>query len=447
VTGAARGSEAVERLRELLRIPTQSHPDPADLDTEAFASFRDAVVRLYPAVTAAAERELVLGHTMLYRWRGAAEGPATVLMAHYDVVVATDEGWRHPPFAAELVGEGADAELWGRGTIDDKGSVAAILEGAESLASTGFVPAHDVYLLFGHDEETNGTGAQEAARLLAERGVRIGLVLDEGGAVVDRVFPTVDSPIAVVGVSEKTTTMIELRVEQQGGHASTPPRETATSRLARAVVRMNRHPFPATLNAPIERMLATIGPHASGVIGFVLSRPRLFRPLILQLMTRLGVETNAMLRTTAVATVLSAGHAQNAIAESATAVVNARIAIDSDTATTVRRLKRVIADDGVSVTVLSAARPSGVSRMAGPMWDLVSSTITAEYPGTIVVPYVQTGATDSRQFSHLSDTVYRFSPFHMTGDERAALHAKDERIHVESYLTGIRFFERLIRAL
>ncbi|MCS5496747.1 M20/M25/M40 family metallo-hydrolase [Cnuibacter physcomitrellae] len=439
--------DAVGRLRELLRIPTVSRPDLSDLDTDAFASFRSTVQALYPALHAAAERELVLEHTLLYRWPGAAEGPATVLMAHYDVVAAPDEGWTHPPFAAELVGDGARQELWGRGALDDKGSVAAILEGAEALAETGFVPAHDVYLLFGHDEETNGTGAREAARLLEARGVRIGLVLDEGGAVVDGVFPTVDRPLAVVGVSEKTTTMIELRVEQQGGHASTPPRETATSRLARAIVRMNAHPFPATLNPPIERMLRTIAPHARGIVRFVLSRPRLFRPLLLQLLTRIGVETSALLRTTAVATMLSAGHAQNALAESATAVVNARVAIDSDTARTVRRLKRVIADDGVTIRVLQAARPSAVSAMDGPGWDLVAETITAVYPDAVVVPYVQTGATDSRQFSHLSPTVYRFSPFHMTGEERAALHAKDERIHVRSYLTGIAFFERLIARL
>lgn len=439
--------DAVGRLRELLRIPTVSRPDADELDAPAFASFRSTVESLYPTVHEVLERELVLEHTLLYRWPGASDGPATVLMAHYDVVAAPEEGWTHPPFAADLVGEGSDQELWGRGTIDDKGSVAAILEGAETLAAKGFVPEHDVYLLFGHDEETNGTGAREAARLLHARGVRIGLVLDEGGAVVDGVFPTVDRPIAVVGVSEKTTTMIELSVEQQGGHASTPPRETATSRLARAVVRLNAHPFPATLNPPIERMMRTIAPHAHGLVRVVLSRPRLFRPLLLPLLTRLSVETSALLRTTAVTTMLSAGHAQNALAESASAVVNARIAIDSDAASTIRRLKRVIADDGVRVRVLQAARPSAVSAMDGPQWDLVASTITALYPDAVVVPYVQTGATDSRQFSHLSPTVYRFSPFHMTGQERAALHAKDERIHVDAYRTGIAFFERLIARL
>ena len=440
-------TDAVERLQELLRIPTLSRIDAADLDVDAFGAFRDAIDRLYPAVTAALDRELVLGHTMLYRWPGSAPGPATVLMAHYDVVLPGDEQWQHPPFGAELVGEGAEQELWGRGTIDDKGSVAAILEGAESLAAAGFVPAHDVYLLFGHDEETHGTGAREAARLLAERGVRIGLVLDVGGAVVDGVFPTVDRPIAVVGVSEKTSAIVELRVQDQGGHASTPPREPATSRLARAVVRMNDHPFPATLNRPTERMMRTIAPHARGAVRFVLSRPRLFRPVLLRLLTTISVETSAMLRTTAVATMLSAGHAQNALAESATAVVNARIAIDSHAAAAVRRLTRVIGDDQVAVTVTQADRPSRVSLMDGPVWDLVASTINDVYPDAVVVPYVQTGATDSRQFSHLSPTVYRFSPFHMTGHEREALHAKDERIHVPSYLTGVRFFERLIAAL
>ncbi|MCS5733950.1 M20/M25/M40 family metallo-hydrolase [Herbiconiux daphne] len=446
-TRAAGDEGALERMRALVRIPTISRGDAAEVDWAAFEAFVAAVEELYPATHGALERELVGGHTLLFRWKGTEAGPASVLMAHYDVVAATDEGWRHPPFAAEVTGRGDDRVLWGRGTLDNKASAVSILEAVERTVTTGFAPRHDLYLLFGHDEEVDGTGAAAVVDLLTARGVRIGLVLDEGGAVVEKLFPTVDRPVAVVGVSEKGTTMFRLTVEQPGGHASTPPRDTATNRLARAIVRLSKRPFPSRINPVTGRMLATVGAHGRGAIRFVFTRVNLFRPLLVLVLSRLTDETAALLHTTIAVTQLSGSLAANALAEQATAVVNARIAIGSTVEGTRRRLERVIADPAVRVEVQSANEPAPVSQMSGPTWNLLSDAITSAYPTAIVTPYVQTGATDSRQFATLSRTVYRFSPFEMSSDERATLHAKDERMSVSTFFTGIRFFEGLIARL
>ncbi|QJU53748.1 M20/M25/M40 family metallo-hydrolase [Herbiconiux sp. KACC 21604] len=438
---------ALERFRTLLRIPTISRLEVDEVEWEHFQRFAATVEQLYPALHAALERELVAGHTLLYRWRGLDEGAASVLMAHYDVVAATDEGWKHPPFSAELTGVGAERLLWGRGTLDDKGSVVSILEAVERSVAAGFTPAHDVYLLFGHDEETLGTGAETAARLLRERGVEIGLVLDEGGAVVEGVIPTVERPIAVVGVSEKGTTSFTLTVEQSGGHASTPPRVTASDRLARAIVRINAHPFPARLNSVTETMIRTVGAHARNPLRFVFVRARLFRPLLVAVFGRLGVETAAMVRTTTAVTQLSGGLAANALPERVQATVNVRIAIGSSVKATKARLARIVDDPAVVIGVLSSGEPARVSRMNGPRWELLKAAIESSYPDAIVTPYVQTGATDSRQFSPVSRSVYRFSPFEMSGEERSTLHAKNERMRVETWFTGIRFFDGLLRRL
>ncbi|MGD8196181.1 M20/M25/M40 family metallo-hydrolase [Herbiconiux sp. P18] len=437
---------ALEHLRELIRIPTMS-VEPELRDEAAFDAFREALARLYPLVHSEFELELVLGRTFLFRWPGSEPGRASVLLAHYDVVVASDEGWTHPPFAAEITGQGTDRVIWGRGTLDDKGSVVALLEAAERALAEGIAPRHDVYLLFGHDEETAGTGAAEAARLLHGRGVEIGLVLDEGGAVVSGMFPTVQAPIAVVGVTEKGTTNFTLTVEQAGGHASTPPPDTATNRLARAIARLGRHPFPASLNPVTARMIETIGEHAENPLRFVFGHLRLFRPLIVPVLARLGVETAAMVRTTMAVTQLSGSLAPNALAERAQAVVNVRIAVGSSVAAAQRHLERAIADPLVRVETEMANEPAPVSRMEGPDWDLVAESIRAAYPGVVVTPYVQTGATDARSFSPYSRSVYRFSPFEMSAAELATLHAKDERMHVHTWFTGIRFFERLFSRL
>ena len=220
---------AIARFRELLQIPTVSRTDESEIQWQPFDDFLAALVRLYPRAHETLSCEVVDGHSLLYRWPGARGGEdPLVLMAHLDVVPVVDEEWEHPPFAAEIVGTGPDAAIHARGAIDDKGSLVAILEAVEQLVADGFAPERDVYLSFGHNEETAGGGARAIVALLRERGVRPGLVLDEGGAVVDGAVPGVSVPTAMVGVAERGVMTVHLTARETGGHASTPPAMPAT---------------------------------------------------------------------------------------------------------------------------------------------------------------------------------------------------------------------------
>lgn len=439
-------TRALERFQELLRIPTISRLDPAETATEEFDRFVKALERLYPLVHGRLSREVVAGHSLLFRWAGRASSEPTVFMAHYDVVAATDAGWEHPPFDAHVTGDGDGRVVWGRGTIDDKGSVVAILEAVERLLEQGHEPAHDIYLSFGHDEETHGSGAQAIAALLDERGVRPALVLDEGGAVALEAFPSVERPIAVVGVSEKGTTLVRLVVDQKGGHSSTPPRWSATARLARAIVRLNERQFPARFPAPVLQMLRILAPHARGTVGRALRALPASAPLLLRIFGR-SDETRAMTQTTQAVTILEAGHAANALPERAEAMLNLRIAIDSSVERALRHVRRAIKDDAVRVELVSAGEPAPVSPTTGQAWRTVTATIATAFPEAVITPYVQTGATDSRFFTAISSAVYRFTPFLLTRSERDALHAKNERITVRAFLDGIEFYRALMLRL
>lgn len=438
---------ALGNLRGLIRIPTTSRLDERETDWAQFIAFREELAARYPETHATLNLEIIDEHSLLFRWRGAEEGEPTILMAHYDVVAATDEGWEHPPFSADLVGEGADQAIWGRGTLDDKGSLVSILEAVESLAAGGFVPRHDVYVSFGHNEETAGSGARAIVDVLEERGIRPTLVLDEGGAVVEGVFPGVTDPIAVVGVSEKGILSLRMRVEQQGGHASTPPDMTATVRLARAIVRLNRKPFRRSFVSTNLEMIRTLGSHASQPLKWIFTNLWLTRRPLLLLFSRLSDETAAMVRTTQAVTQLSGAQAANALAEQAEAIVNIRVAIDSSVAEAVDHVRRAIRDDAVELEALHPTEPSPVSPTTGRAWELVKSTIEHTFAGTIVTPYVMLGASDSRHFTRISDHVYRFSPFEMSAEERGTLHARNERIRVATFLKGVAFYTRLIAKL
>jgi len=443
---------AIERLQALVRIPTVSLLDESRIDWAQFDRFIATLSDLYPRVHEALQVELIAGHSLLLRWCGRDSTTASVLMAHYDVVAATGDGWQHPPFAAEITGDSQsagvdDRVIWGRGTLDDKGALAAILEAVESRLAEGFVPASDIYLSFGHNEETTGSGARAIVDTLESRSIRPSIVIDEGGAVVEDVFPGVSKPIAVVGVSEKGITSLRLTVEQHGGHSATPPRLAATVRLAKAIVRLNSRPFPARFSETNLTMISTIGAHARGALRFAFTNLWLTKPVVLLLFSRLSDETRAMVRTTQAVTVLEGSSGANVLAERAVATVNIRIAVGSSVADTVDHVRRAIRDDAVAIESINSFEPSAVSPSTGAAWTLVRNSIEQTFSGAIVTPYVMLAASDSRHFTRISDHVYRFSPFEMSTEQRAALHAKNERMTVATFLRGIQFYRNVIKGL
>lgn len=437
----------VDRFRELLRIPTVSHADEVEIDWGAFAQFQDALERLYPAVHRVLEREIVDGHSLLFRWRGAEASDPLVLMAHIDVVPVVESEWEHDPFAADIVGEGADAAIHARGAIDDKGALVGIVEAVEQLAGEGFTPARDVYLAFGHNEETAGGGARAIVAALRDRGVRPALVLDEGGAVVDGAIPGVTVPTAMVGVAERGVMTLLLTAREGGGHASTPPATPATARLARAIDRLHRHPFPTRLAPPVRAMLSTVAPHAPQPLRGLFRSLALTGPLVAAVLARLGPEMNAIVRTTAVATELSGAPGENVLATTARASVNIRLLTGDTVARAAERARRVIADPEVEIEVRHGSDPSPVSPWRGEAWRRLAAAVGSTLGDEVVTtPYLQLGASDSRWFTAISDHVYRFTPFHLTRAERDALHAHNERIRVDVWLRGIGFYRALIAA-
>lgn len=437
---------AVERLRELIRVPTVSRNDAELQDAAAFARFPALLAELYPRTHAALELERVDGPGLLYRWPGAERGDALVLMAHWDVVPADEDGWRHEPFAAALTtDDDGSRRLWGRGTIDDKGALGAILEAVEDLLSAGFVPRNDVYLSFGGDEEVQGTAAENAVAVLRSRGIDVDFVLDEGGAVVEGQFPGIATPTAVIGIAEKAVATVQLVAREPGGHAAHPPRSgrTATVRLARAIQRVSRQ-VPAGLPPTMFPMFAVLGRRARGILGLAYRHPRLFRPVLLRALATGSDEANALIRTTRVVSRLRGAAADNVLPEVATATINMRIVVGSTLDAEVERIRRDVADPGVEVRVVHGDDPYPVAPADGAPWERLVGALASSHPEALAVPYAMLGATDGRHFTALTPAVYRFTPFELSHAELAGLHAIDESIRVDAYLRGIAFYRALL---
>lgn len=436
---------AVASLQALVRVPTVSRTDPGLVDTAAFDQLLDVLRERYPLLHEQLEVTRHSGHALLIRWAGAADDRPVVLMAHLDVVpVEGQDGWGHPPFGGEL----HDDMVWGRGTLDDKGQVVTVCEAVESLLEQGFVPAQDVWLSFGCDEEVSGGSARAAVELLRDRGVRPWLVLDEGGAVAHGAFPGVRPPVAVVGVAEKGTTDLRLVAEGRGGHASTPARKGPTWRISRALQRIEAHPLPASLPDPTVELLTRLAPHLPAPLRSLTSRADRLRPALTRALLAAGPEPAAMARTTVAATTLSGSPSHNVIATRAEAGLNVRVAVGDSVADVMEHLRRVIKDPQVRIEVLDANEPSPVSPyLDEPAFDLLEVTIGEIFPDATVSPYVMMAATDARHFTAICERVYRFAPLRMTKDQRESIHSYDERVGCQDLADGVAFYRLLLERL
>jgi carboxypeptidase PM20D1 len=434
---------AVAKLQSLVRIPSVSNRDPSRVDASDFDRLLGELRSQFPRLHGSLELTPVGTHGLLFRWAGRSTDKPLVLMAHLDVVPVDESApWQHPAYSAEIV----DGAVWGRGTLDDKGCVAAICEAVERLLGAGHEPAQDVWLSFGCDEEVSGTAAVAAVDELVRRGVRPWLVLDEGGAVAHEAFPGVKRPVAAIGVAEKGTTSVELRVEGPGGHASTPARNSPTVKLARAVLRIDRSPMPARVPATTVELMQRLAPHLPLPLRPVLARADRIQPLLARALTAAGAEAAAMARTTFAVTTLEGSPALNVIASAATAGVNIRVMPGDTVDEVLAHLRRIVDDPDVRITVVERGEASAVSPVDA-VFDHLAGLVAEHFPDAVVAPYVQTGATDSRHFTRITEHVYRFAPFRMTAAQRRAIHSYDEHLGVDAFLAGIDWYQALIDGL
>lgn len=396
----------------------------------------------FPLLFAACEEVELPQHALLLKWPGSAADRPIVLMAHQDVVpVNPRDDWTHPAFDAVI----DDEFIWGRGTLDCKGSLIAICAAVEQLIVEGFTPARDVWLSFSSDEEIAGVTAPLAVEALQERGVQPWFVLDEGGMAVTGAFPGVEPPIAVIGLTEKGLVDLQLTATAEGGHASMPPSDSAPARLAKAILALQKNPAPAHLPDPTVQMLIRLAPQVKPPLRAALANADRLRVPLAKVLARVSPATAAMTRTTYAITQLSGSPAHNVLATSGTAVLNMRVAVNETVDEAVGRVRKV-AGDQVEVTVTKAYEPSSVAPL-GDAYQLLEQITAEAMPDVIPVPYVVMAATDARHFQRVWPACYRFNPFRMNPSQRESLHNVDERLEVASFEEGIRWYTTLLRRL
>lgn len=436
-------SALADKLGALVRFPTVSHPDPA-LDNEpAFQGFRDTLNALYPLTAAHCAVELVAGRGLIYHWKGQKSESPRVLMAHYDVVPVTESRWSKDPFSGEV----ADGFVYGRGTLDTKGTLAALMDAAERLIQEGYTPDQDIYLCFSGDEEVAGPTCQKMIERLKERGVAPDFVLDEGGAVVENVFPGVRKPCALIGTAEKGMTELMLSAHTKPGHASAPPHHTAIGMTARAVCRMEGRVFPYRLTPPVRQMFDTLGRHCPFGLKILFANIGFFQPLMRLITPLMGGEFNALTHTTCAFTMARAGVASNVLPPDSETVANVRILPGETKESVQRRAQKKVGAQGITALTRSGDDPSPVSRTDDAEWLMLADAVRQVWPEAIVSPYLMIACSDARHYSRISNHVYRFSAMALSKEERGLIHGDNERISTKELCKASVFYETLMRRL
>ena len=432
---------AVDALAQLVRCKTVSYNDHSLEDDGEFEKLISLLPALYPKVFEVCSMDRLPDRGLLVRWPGKEAGDPAVLMAHYDVVPVNEDNWEKPPFAGII----EDGVLWGRGTLDTKVTFNGIFSAANYLIGQSFQPEKDIYFAFSGGEEVNGRGAPNIVQYFLDHGIQPAIVVDEGGAVVEDVFPGVKQPCGLIGIAEKGMMNAQYRTVSAGGHASAPKPHTPVGVLSAACKRVEDHPFKAHIEGPAAQMFDTLGRHSTLLYRIIFANMWCFGWVIDLLGRTSGGEMNALVRTTVAFTQMEGSSARNVIPPEAKMVSNMRLNPADSVASALEYLKKTVNNPNVEITALESFEPSPVSETDCPAWNKVASAVAETWRGCIVSPYLMVQCSDSRHYGKLSNHVYRFSAMDLTAEERGTIHGNNERIRLDTVCKAVEFYIRLMK--
>jgi len=433
---------AVESLSKMIQIKTVSYRDRTKENNDEFIKFRQFIKDRYPLIMGKASYEEI-ERGMLFKIEGISSEQPVVLMSHYDVV-PVQQGWIDDGFSGKV----SDTHVYGRGTLDTKSTLNAIMESLEWVLSQGKVFKNDLYLAFSGDEEINGPSAPGIVSVLKERGITPYMVLDEGGAIVSKMFPGVKEKAAVVGIAEKGYLNVILKAQSKGGHASTPPKDTPVTTLAKAVGKLNRTKrFRLKMTPPVKSLFQALAPHSHSFgIKMLFANLWLFVPLIKLIAKLSGGEFLAMFKTTQAFTLAEGSDAINVLPNEASIGINIRIRPGETSEVVIKKMEKIIKNPDIKIETIDISEPTTTSHLDD-AFHVVKRAINMTWPEVVVAPYLMVATTDSRHYHAICERVYKFSPMDVSKADLAKIHGFDEDISIKNVVSGIQFYINLLESL
>lgn len=427
-----------ESLSEMIKVRTVS--ERGKDNSESINKFHKCLEKLYPNIHKNL-RKINIDGALLFKWEGKNENAMPILlMSHMDVVEASGE-WRFPPFSGTI----SDGKIWGRGAVDTKGSLCAILESVEKLAGEGFIPECDVYIASSNNEEITGDGAIKTVEYLHNKGIRLELVMDEGGAVMGGMLGS-DASSAMVGVLEKGRANVKFIAHSVGGHASIPFKNNPFARLAKFMNTIETgHIFKKKLTKPVKKMYKAMVPYMAFKYRFFLGNLWLFAPILPFILSKMGGQANALISSTCVFTQAQGSHGANVIPETATVTANMRFMVHEPLEATFKKISKVAMKNDIWMEMISGYDVCKAADTSTYAYKQVIKQIGNTFGDIPVVPYVMLAGTDSRHYTKICDCVLRFVPLTFSSAQQKSAHAIDENLNISSLSRAVEFYYDFIK--
>ena len=433
----------IQDMSDMIKCKTVSNRDESLVDKREFEKFINLLEERFPLIHKNCSLQHLGKNGLLYKLEGLSSEKPSVCMAHYDVVPVEKDGWDKPAFDGLI----EDDCIWGRGTLDTKGTLCAVMQALEQLLNDGYTPQNDLYLSFSGEEEIDGESCAKIVEYLKQNGVTPAIVLDEGGAVVENVFPGVTNECALIGIAEKGSVNLDFSCVSSGGHASTPPKNTVTYELAQAIMQIKKHPFKRHFTKPVKEMFNILGRYSSFGYKIIFANLWCFMPLLDMICKMSGGELNAMMRTTLAVTKLDGSNAYNVLPPKASFGVNMRLMEGDTIDSTINLLTKTIKNDNIKIKLVNGGNPSICSNTDCDEFLKLKTAISQTWTDAVISPYLMMACSDSRHYCKITDRVYRFSAMKLSKEERAMIHGNNERIPIDTLIKTVEFYIRFLKLL
>lgn len=434
-----RAEEYGKRLAEMIRQETVS--SRFDPDRTKFLQFHEKLEELFPNIHKTCEKHVFNG-SLLFKWSGKGIHEPILLMSHHDVVEANG-AWEHEPFSGDIDEQG---RVWGRGTVDTKASLFCLMTAVEELIAEGFEPECDVYLASSCTEEWSGEGAPLTVQYLKEQGVKLALLMDEGGMIIEEPIAGVKGTYGMVGVLEKGYGDLRFTARGKGGHASAPGKNTPLVRLGRFMTEAEQHsPFKNEFNATVKEMFRRTAPNMNFGMKVIFANMWLFEPLLKKLLPSISPAAGAMLHTTLAFTMAKGADGLNVLPQEAYVTGNMRFIPHQPNEESIALISDLAKKYDIETEVIYQDHPCPAVDYQGDAFHLVEEVMAQLYPGVGVCPYVMTGGTDAKYYKEVSDNCLRFAPLYINAQQYSSIHGLNENIYQGALPKGVDFYKKIIQ--
>ncbi len=434
----ARAIEYGKTLSSMIQKETIS--SRYDEDRTKFYEFHKLMEELFPKLHEVCEKKDFNG-SLLFKWSGNTEKEPILLMSHHDVVEATGE-WEHDAFSGDIDENGC---IWGRGTVDTKGSLFCIMQAIEELIKEGYVPERDVYIASSCTEEWSGEGAPVTVQYLKEKGIHFALIMDEGGMIIENPIAGAKGIYGMVGVLEKGYGDVRFIAKGKGGHASAPKKNTPLVRLGKFMAAVEKKPpFKNRFNVTVLEMFRRVAPNMDFGMKLVFANMWLFKPLLKALLPSISSVAGAMLHTTLAFTMAKGSEGLNVLPQEAWVTGNMRFIPHQPTDESIDLIASIAKKYDIETEVIYKDNPCKEVNYKSAAFRMIEDVAADVYPGIGICPYVMTGGTDSKFYQELTDNCLRFAPLYINEQQYASIHGLNENIYQGALTKGVDFYKKVI---